>query len=159
MWQVSPATPNRRHRVRTALIAVAALVIVGGVGAYVINAVLIVPNADRPATISKLPEANLLMPGSHVFDRSSAKPGYDGARVTTAAGVDASKTQVFDYVRTQLSSRGWQGPESTDLNAPEHWSKGHYVFSITFLGNLGDRTYPGESQYSTTYEIDVYYAS
>lgn len=157
MWEAPTATQSRRLRARTWFLAVAAVVVVGAVGAYVVNAVLVVPKADRPATIAKLPEANLLMPGSHVLGRSSAKPGYDGASVTTINGVNASKADVFAYYRQQLTARGWHGPDSSAYVSTEEWAKGHYRFQLEFLGRPGDSTYPGEANYTTTFRTAIRY--
>jgi hypothetical protein len=153
-----PPAPHRRTwALRRWLLIATAFVVVAAVGAYVLNTVFIVPKANRPSTIANMPEANLLLPDSHILGRYSAKPGYDGAMVTTIIGVNATKADVFAFYRQQLTARGWHGPDSSGYVSTDEWAKDHYRFQLEFLGRLGDRTYPGEANYTTTYRAAIRY--
>ncbi len=151
------ATQSRRWPLRRWLLVVTGLVVVVAAGAYVVNAVFAVPKANRPSTIATMPEASLLLPDSHVLNRSSAKPGYDAAMVTTIVGVDATKADVFAFYRQRLTALGWHGPDSSAYVSTDEWAKGHYRFQLEFLGRLGDRSYPGETNYTTTYRAAIRY--
>jgi hypothetical protein len=106
----------------------------------------------------------VLAPDSHVlfqrgYNRTSLGIGVASYEsFDTVAGVNASPQAVFDYYKQQRAQRGWQGPVSEDLNATTRWTRGAYEFSIAFLGRPGDPTYPGESNYTTTYSFGVQYA-
>ena len=142
------------------MLAIAAVVVVGAAGAYALNAVLGVPKGDRPSAIAKLPEANLVIPGSpYILTRASAKPGYDGAAVTTITGVNAPKVDVFTFYRRELTARGWQGPDSTGYASTVEWAKGHYRFQLESRLGWAIRLFQAKRISSTTFRSAIRYDS
>jgi hypothetical protein len=171
MWEPFPPAPpppqypRPRRRFRPlvyGLLGVVALIVVGR---YVVHPSNVInPRASRVSTIQALPEATLLMPGSHVLSRSASGPAnllglgtVSDAAVFTVAGVDASYEQIFMYFKQQLGPRAWQGPVPDGIDSPQ-WTKGHYVFSLVWAGP-GDPTFPGEAAYTTTYVVAIRYSS
>lgn len=168
MWELPPRPPVRRKRVLVVLACVlVGVAAVAVVGIHLVHIALEPWHALTAASktserelpeIQALPEATLLMPGSRVFFRhgSPATILGGGAGIFTVAGVNDTKAEVFAYFDQQLVQRGWRLSGVVDLNAPEDWTKGHYVFVLGFTGP-GDQTYPDESQYATTYDAAIAY--
>jgi hypothetical protein len=110
-----------------------------------------------------MPEATLLVPGSHVMLRNASGPvnlfglgTTSYATVSTTAGINADNQQIFTYFKQQLRQRGWQGPNPNGIDSP-HWTKGHYVFSLSWA-EPGDATFAGEATYATTNAVSIRYS-
>jgi hypothetical protein len=166
VWELPPQSARRRRR-RVGLGALAALGVVVLVAAivYVVHGLwptIRVSNATKQElpTIQAMPEAALLVPGSHIFARTGSPASVlgGGAAVFTVAGSNESKQDIFKFLTQQLAERGWQGPSSHDLNAAVSWARGRYNFTLAFLGDPGDPSYSGQSQYATTYAVGVKYS-
>jgi hypothetical protein len=166
-----PLPPRRKRRLRPWMCGALGLVafVVGVV--YALHRLNITPRAERLSTLQAMPEASLLVPGSHVLDEHGSRPtSFLGLGISNEAfsykvvGTNETQAAVLAFYTANLAQRGWQGPEpglrssSFDAAVAEAWQHGHYVLDVAILGPQSG-TYPGETGYATAYAIEIQYTS
>jgi hypothetical protein len=163
---------RRKYHLRRCAYGLIAVVVVVGAADYFAHRLnLITPRPERLSTIQAIPEASLLVPGSHLLGEHGSRPtSFLGLGISNEAfsykvvGTNETPAAVLTFYTANLAPRGWQGPEpgsrlsSFDATVAEVWLRGHYVLDVAILGPQSG-TYPGEDQYATAYAVEIRYTS
>lgn len=159
---------RRYYLTRWAYALIGVLVVVGAADYLAHRFHLITPRAERLSTLQAMPEASLLVPGSHVLYEHGSRPVSLGLGIINEAftykvvGTDETPDTVLAFYTANLAQRGWQGPRPAPTaftaTVTKQWQRGHYVLALDLLGSQSG-TYPGEDQYTTAYVITIRYTS
>jgi hypothetical protein len=175
MWEpfppapLPPVPPRPRRRLRPWTYSALGLVAFVLAVVYVLHRLsIITPRAQRLSTLQAMPEASLLVPGSHVLYEHGSPPASLGLGTSSEAfsykvvGTNETQAAILTFYTANFAQRGWNGPQPAPTafaaTVTKRWERGHYVLTIDILGSQSG-TYPGEAQYATAYVLGIRYTS
>ncbi len=155
---------------RVPIIGVVLLLLCGlGVGGYWVweGRIVIIPPPGNwtVARLNRLPESQLIFPGSTIVGRTQREGGRDiegkfYARIGYTLGTQVPIVDVERFYREELGARGWSIDAHVIVATSDRgtlgWRKGEMMFRLAVLRQGDPRSPLVLDQYATPYTIDLF---